>query len=51
MKRKGMLFVIGALIICSIFLLTGYIVNKRKTSNPTPQISENANNLFDYNFT
>lgn len=51
MKRKGMLFVIGALIICSVFLLTGYIVNKRKSSNPNSHISEKTNNLFDYSFT
>lgn len=51
MKRKGMLFVIGSLLICSIFLLTGYIVNKRKNNNPNSHISEKTNNLFDYNFT
>lgn len=50
MKRKGMLFVIGSLLICSIFLLTGYIVNKRKSNNPNSHISEKTNNLFDYNF-
>ncbi len=50
MKRKGMLFVIGSLLICSVFLLTGYIVNKRKSNNPNSHISEKTNNLFDYNF-
>jgi hypothetical protein len=30
MKRKEMLFIIGALLICSIFLLTGYVVHNKK---------------------
>ena len=50
MKRKGMLFVIGALLICSVFLLTGYIVHNKKESNSKPNISLNKNNNFDYKF-
>lgn len=50
MKRKEMLFVIGALLICSIFLLTGYIVHNKKESNSKPNISLNKNNNFDYKF-
>lgn len=50
MKRKGMLFVIGALLICSVFLLTGYIVHNKKESNSKPNISHNKNNNFDYKF-
>lgn len=50
MKRKGMLFVIGALLICSVFLLTGYIVHNKKDSNSKPNISLNKNNNFDYKF-
>lgn len=50
MKRKGMLFVIGALLICSVFLLTGYIVHNKKESDPKPNISLNKNNNFDYKF-
>lgn len=50
MKRKGMLFVIGALLICSVFLLTGYIVHNKKGSNSKPNISLNKNNSFDYKF-
>lgn len=50
MKRKEMLFVIGALLICSVFLLTGYIVHNKKESNSKPNISHNKNNNFDYKF-
>lgn len=50
MKRKEMLFVIGALLICSIFLLTGYIVHNKKGSGTKPNISLNKNNKFDYKF-
>ena len=50
MKRKGMLFVIGALLICSVFLLTGYIVHNKKGNNSRPNISLNKNNSFDYKF-
>lgn len=50
MKRKGMLFVIGALLICSVFLLTGYIVHNKKESNSKPNILLNKNNNFDYKF-
>lgn len=50
MKRKGMLFIIGALLICSIFLLTGYIVHNKKESGTKPNISLNKNNKFDYKF-
>lgn len=50
MKRKEMLFVIGALLICSVFLLTGYIVHNKKESNSKPNISFNKNNNFDYKF-
>ena len=50
MKRKGMLFIIGALLICSVFLLTGYIVHNKKESDPKPSISLNKNNNFDYKF-
>lgn len=50
MKRKEMLFVIGALLICSVFLLTGYIVHNKKESNSKPNISLNKNNNFDYKF-
>lgn len=50
MKRKGMLFIIGALLICSVFLLTGYIVHNKKESDPKPNISLNKNNNFDYKF-
>lgn len=50
MKRKEMLFIIGALLICSIFLLTGYIVHNKKESNSKPNISLNKNNNFDYKF-
>ena len=50
MKRKGMLFVIGALLICSVFLLTGYIVHNKKESNSKPNISLIKNNNFDYKF-
>lgn len=50
MKRKEMLFVIGALLICSIFLLTGYIVHNKKESGTKPNISLNKNNKFDYKF-
>lgn len=50
MKRKGMLFVIGALLICSVFLLTGYIVHNKKESGTKPNISINKNNSFDYKF-
>lgn len=50
MKRKEMLFVIGALLICSVFLLTGYIVHNKKESNSKPNISLNKNNKFDYKF-
>ena len=50
MKRKEMLFVIGALLICSVFLLTGYIVHNKKESDPKPNISLNKNNNFDYKF-
>lgn len=50
MKRKEMLFVIGALLICSIFLLTGYIVHNKKESDTKPNISLNKNNNFDYKF-
>lgn len=45
-----MLFVIGALLICSVFLLTGYIVHNKKESNSKPNISLNKNNNFDYKF-
>ena len=47
MKRKEMLFIIGALLICSIFLLTGYIVHNKKESGTKPNISLNKNNNFD----
>lgn len=50
MKRKGMLFIIGALLIYSIFLLTGYIVHNKKESGTKPNISLNKNNKFDYKF-
>lgn len=50
MKRKEMLFVIGALLICSVFLLTGYIVHNKKESNSKPNILLNKNNNFDYKF-
>lgn len=50
MKRKEMLFIIGALLICSVFLLTGYIVHNKKESNSKPNISLNKNNNFDYKF-
>ena len=50
MKRKEMLFIIGALLICSIFLLTGYIVHNKKESSSKPSISLNKNNNFDYKF-
>ena len=50
MKRKGMLFIIGALLICSVFLLTGYIVHNKKESGTKPNISLNKNNKFDYKF-
>lgn len=50
MKRKEMLFIIGALLICSIFLLTGYIVHNKKESSSKPSISLNKNNKFDYKF-
>ena len=50
MKRKEMLFIIGALLICSIFLLTGYIVHNKKESGTKPNISLNKNNKFDYKF-
>ena len=50
MKRKEMLFIIGALLICSIFLLTGYIVHNKKGSGTKPNISINKNNKFDYKF-
>lgn len=50
MKRKEMLFVIGTLLICSVFLLTGYIVHNKKESNSKPNISLNKNNNFDYKF-
>ena len=50
MKRKEMLFIIGALLICSIFLLTGYIVHNKKESGTKPNISLNKNNNFDYKF-
>lgn len=50
MKRKGMLFIIGALLICSVFLLTGYIVHNKKESDSKPNISLNKNNNFDYKF-
>lgn len=50
MKRKEMLFVIGALLICSVFLLTGYIVHNKKESNSKPNISLIKNNSFDYKF-
>lgn len=50
MKRKGMLFIIGALLICSVFLLTGYIVHNKKESDTKPNISLNKNNNFDYKF-
>ena len=50
MKRKEMLFIIGALLICSIFLLTGYIVHNKKESVTKPNISLNKNNNFDYKF-
>lgn len=50
MKRKEMLFIIGALLICSIFLLTGYIVHNKKGSGTKPNISLNKNNKFDYKF-
>lgn len=50
MKRKEMLFIIGALLICSIFLLTGYIVHNKKGSDTKPNISLNKNNKFDYKF-
>lgn len=50
MKRKEMLFIIGALLICSIFLLTGYIIHNKKESNSKPNISLNKNNNFDYKF-
>lgn len=50
MKRKEMLFIIGALLICSIFLLTGYIVHNKKGSGTKPNISLNKNNNFDYKF-
>ncbi len=50
MKRKEMLFIIGALLICSVFLLTGYIVHNKKESDPKPNISLNKNNNFDYKF-
>lgn len=49
MKKKELLFVIGALLICSIFLLTGYIVHNKKEIS-TPTISVNKNNNFDYKF-
>lgn len=45
-----MLFIIGALLICSIFLLTGYIVHNKKGSGTKPNISLNKNNKFDYKF-
>lgn len=50
MKRKEMLFIIGALLICSIFLLTGYVVHNKKGSGTKPNISLNKNNNFDYKF-
>lgn len=50
MKRKEILFIIGALLICSIFLLTGYIVHNKKGSGTKPNISLNKNNKFDYKF-
>ena len=50
MKRKEMLFIIGVLLICSIFLLTGYIVHNKKESGTKPNISLNKNNNFDYKF-
>lgn len=50
MKRKEMLFIIGALLICSIFLLTGYIVHNKKGSGTKPNIFLNKNNKFDYKF-
>ena len=50
MKRKEMLFIIGALLIYSIFLLTGYIVHNKKESGTKPNISLNKNNKFDYKF-
>lgn len=50
MKRKEMLFIIVALLICSIFLLTGYIVHNKKESGTKPNISLNKNNKFDYKF-
>lgn len=50
MKRKEMLFIIGALLICSIFLLTGYIIHNKKGSGTKPNISLNKNNKFDYKF-
>lgn len=50
MKRKEMLFIIGALLICSIFLLTGYVVHNKKGSGTKPNISLNKNNKFDYKF-
>lgn len=50
MKRKEMLFIIGALLICSIFLLTGYIIHNKKESNSKPNISLNKNNNFVINF-
>ena len=50
MKRKEMLFIIGALLICSVFLLTGYIVHNKKESGTKPNISLNKNNKFDYKF-
>lgn len=50
MKRKEMLFIIGTLLICSIFLLTGYIVHNKKESGTKPNISLNKNNKFDYKF-
>lgn len=50
MKRKEMLFIIGALLICSIFLLTGYIVHNKKECSSKPSISLNKNNKFDYKF-
>ena len=50
MKRKEMLFIIGALLICSIFLLTGYIFHNKKGSCTKPNISLNNNTKVAYNF-
>lgn len=50
MKRKSLLFIIGALLICSVFLLTGYIIHNNKEDNNSSKydsISKEKNTSFD----